>query len=101
MIIYNVTTHVDHSIHETWLAWMKETHIPEVMQTKCFTKYQLVKLLEADETEGVTYAAQYYADSKADYNRFIELHATALRQSIIEKWGDKIVAFRSLMQVVH
>lgn len=101
MIIYNVTTHVDHSIHEAWLAWMKETHIPEVMQTKCFTKYQLVKLLETDETEGVTYAAQYYAESKTDYNKYIELHATALRKTIIEKWGDKIVAFRSLMQVVH
>ena len=101
MIIYNVTTHVGHSIHEAWLAWMKETHIPEVIQTRCFTKFQLVKLMEADETEGVTYAVQYYAESKADYNRYLELHAPVLRKKVIEKWGDKIVSFRSLMQVVH
>jgi len=101
MIIYNVTTHIEHSIHEAWLAWMKETHLPEVMQTGCFVKFQLVKIMDTDETEGVTYAAQYYAESKAAYNRYIELYAPALRQSGIDKWGNKIIAFRSLMEVVH
>lgn len=101
MIIYNVTAHIDHSIHKAWLDWMKEVHLPEVMHTGCFTKYQLAKLMETDETEGVTYTVQYYAESKADYNRYIELYAPAFRNTIIEKWSDKIVFFRSLMQVVH
>jgi hypothetical protein len=101
MIIYNVTTHIDHSVHEAWLTWMKEIHIPEVMQRGCFTKFQMTRMLEVDETEGATYTIQYYAESKADYNRFIELHAPALRQSIMDKWGDKTLSFRSIMQVVH
>ncbi|QEC67590.1 DUF4286 family protein [Panacibacter ginsenosidivorans] len=101
MIIYNVTTHVNHTIHEAWLTWMKQIHIPEVMQTKCFIKFQMIRMLEVDETEGATYAVQYYAESKADYNRYIELYAPAFRQSILEKWGNKIIAFRSLMDVVH
>ena len=101
MIIYNVTTHVAEAIRQDWLAWMKETHIPEVMHTGCFSKYQLVQLMEVDETEGPTYAVQYYAESKADYNRYIALHAPALRQAGIDKWGDKTISFRSLMQIVH
>jgi hypothetical protein len=101
MIIYNVTTHIDHSIHEAWLTWVKEIHIPEVMQTKCFTKFQMIRMLEVDEMEGVTYAIQYYAESKADYNRYMELYAPAFQKSIMETWGDKTIAFRSLMQVVH
>jgi hypothetical protein len=101
MIIYNITTHVEHSIHEAWLTWMKEIHIPEVMQTKCFTKFQMIRMLEVDETEGPTYAIQYYAENKADYSRYMELYAPAFRKSIIEIWDDKIIAFRSLMQVVH
>lgn len=101
MIIYNVTTHVEHSVHDAWVKWMQEEHIPEVMKTGCFAKYQFVKLLEADETEGATYAVQYYAESKAAYNRYLSIYAAKLRQTVTEKWGDKTVGFRSLMQVVH
>jgi Domain of unknown function (DUF4286) len=101
MFIYNVTIQVDWSIHEAWLQWMTDVHIPEVMNTNCFTKYQFVRLLETDEAEGATYAVQYYAESKANYNRYIELYAPALQEKGNELWNDKWFAFRSLMQLVH
>ena len=101
MIIYNVTTHVDNSIHNEWLTWMKETHIPQMMQTGCFTKFQMVRMMEADETEGPTYATQYYAESKADYERYIAMYAALQRKASIDMWGDKTISFRSLMQIVH
>ncbi|MFX8523750.1 DUF4286 family protein, partial [Acinetobacter baumannii] len=74
---------------------------PEVMATGCFTKYHFAKVLETDETEGMTYTVQYFAESKADYNRYIELHATALRADAQKSWGDKTIGFRSLMQFVN
>jgi len=101
MLIYNVTIQLDHSIHELWVEWMKTKHIPEVMATGCFTHHQFVRILETDETEGVTYATQYFAESKADYNRYIELHAPALREDSLRTWGNKFIGFRSIMQVVH
>ncbi|MGQ3086877.1 DUF4286 family protein, partial [Flavobacterium sp.] len=30
MIIYNVTINIDDSVHDKWLTWMMEKHIPEV-----------------------------------------------------------------------
>jgi Domain of unknown function (DUF4286) len=99
--IYNVTIHLQHTIHQNWLAWMQDEHIPKVMATGCFTKHQFVRLLDTDETEGVTYAVQYYASSKADYNRYIEVYASNLRQESLDKWGNQFVGFRSLMQVVN
>ncbi|HEY1022825.1 MAG TPA: DUF4286 family protein, partial [Flavisolibacter sp.] len=65
MIIYNVTIKVDASIADAWLAWLLEEHIPEVMQTGCFSDKKVVRLLEVDESEGPTYAIQYSAESKA------------------------------------
>lgn len=100
MFIYNVTLKVDNSIHADWLDWMTQVHIPEVMATGCFEKYQFVRLLEVDEAEGPTYAAQYYAVSKAQYNRYIEMYAQKLRQEGFDKWGNRFIAFRTLMEVV-
>ena len=101
MIIYNVTTKVEHSIHEAWVAWMKAKHIPDVIGTGCFIKFQFVQVLETDEIDGFTYATQYYAASKEDYERYINQFAAAMRQDAMNTWGNKFAGFRSLMQVVH
>jgi hypothetical protein len=101
MFIYNVTIKIDWAIQEAWVQWMKQEHMPEVVKTGCFTGSQLVRLLDTDEKDGPTYAAQYFAESKPDYNRYIEIHAAILRQKAFDKWGDRFIAFRSLMQVVE
>ena len=49
MYIYNVTIKLEHSIHEEWVRWMKEKHIPEVMKTACFTDYKFVRLLDIED----------------------------------------------------
>lgn len=101
MFIYNVTTKVSPHIHEDWVRWMKEEHIPAVMQSGCFTEYCFVKLLETDESEGPTYATQYFAATRDDYERYIAQHATALRQDAMDRWGNHFVGFRTLMQIVN
>ena len=101
MIIYNVTSKVDHSIAEDWLVWLQAEHIPEVIATGCFTHARVLRLLEVDETDGLTYAVQYQAESKALYNRYIREYSAELRKKGTEKWGEKFIAFRSVMEIVH
>lgn len=101
MIIYNVTIKVEHSIAAAWLTWLKEEHIPDIIATGCFTHATILHLLEADDTEGITYAVQYHAESKALYNRYIEQFSDEMRKKGIDKWGTKFIAFRSVMQLVH
>ena len=68
MIVYNVTIKISHSIHHDWLQWLKEEHIPDVINTGCFTHAVILRLMEVDDTEGPTYAVQYFAESKGLYN---------------------------------
>jgi hypothetical protein len=101
MIVYNVTVKVEWSIAEAWLQWLKEEHIPDIIGTGCFTHASILRLIETDDTEGPSYAVQYFAESKALYNRYIENHSTAMRRSGLDKWGGKFIAFRSVLQVVN
>lgn len=101
MLIYNVTTKINWRIHEDWVKWMKEKHIPDVMNSGCFTETRFVRLLETDETEGPTYAAQFHAESIGEYNRYLEAFAPLLRKDVLANWGDNFISFRSLMEVVH
>lgn len=101
MIIYNVTVKAEHSIATKWLAWLKEEHIPEIIGTGCFTHATILHLLETDESDGITYAVQYHAESKALYNRYIEKFSEVMRKKATGKWGNQFVVFRSVMEVVH
>lgn len=101
MLIYNVTIQVNWSIHEAWVKWMKEKHIPDVMKSGCFTDYRFVRLLETDDTDGPTYAAQYFASTRNNYDHYIELYAPLLRKDASDNWGNNFIGFRSLMEVVH
>jgi hypothetical protein len=99
-IIYNVTIKVESTIAELWLQWLKNEHIPDIMKTNCFYEYRILRLLEVDDTEGPTFAIQYMAESKADYNRYIEKHAEGMRKKSYERWGERFIAFRSVMTLV-
>ena len=100
-IIYNVTIKVESTIADAWLQWLLNEYIPSIMQTKCFVDYKVVRLLEVDDSEGPTYAIQYYAESKADYNRYIEIYAAKMRRLSFDTWGERFIAFRSVMEVVQ
>jgi len=101
MIIYNVTVKVVHTIAKDWLSWLKEEHIPDIIHTGCFSHATILRLLETEDTDGITYAIQYHAESKALYNRYIEIFAEEMRKKGFEKWGDKFIAFRTVMEVVN
>jgi hypothetical protein len=100
MIIYNVTIKADHSIAAEWLDWMKKEHIPDVIATGCFTQARIFHLFEADDEEGITYVVQYHADSLYSYNQYITEFADEIRKRGIDKWGNKFIAFRTVMRVV-
>lgn len=101
MIVYNVTTKVNHAIAAEWLAWLKAEHIPDLVNTGCFTHAVILHLVEADDEEGITYAVQYHAESRALYNRYMDKYATDMRQKALDKWGNGFIAYRTLMHLVN
>ena len=80
---------------------MQTENMPVLFRTNCFFCYQLLKLHEQDEEEGPTYIAQYFAESKALYNRYMEVYADAIREDYLDKWGNNFIAFRTLLEVIE
>ncbi len=100
MIIYNITIKAHHAVAEEWVKWMKGTHMPEVLQTGLFTDSRLCRLLGHDEEDGATFVVQYFCDSMENYDNYVSRHAPALGGKMIEKFGDKVIAFRTVMEVI-
>ncbi len=98
MILYNVTVNIDQDVEEEWLSWMKESHIPKVMATGLFFDNKIYRLLKEDEAS--TYSFKYFAKSLDDLNQYFDNHAAGLVKEHLDKYKDKHVAFRTVLESV-
>jgi Domain of unknown function (DUF4286) len=100
MIIYNVTIKIDLGLHDVWLNWMKEDHIPRIMATGCFTGYKMFRILEENTTDGISYCVQYSANEIADYFNYKANFAEAIGRDLSEFFPGKFHVFRTLLKEV-
>lgn len=98
MIIYNVTVKIDKTLSADWVSWMKSKHIPDVLATGIFTDYRLCRIFEDEEDGGETFATQYFCNNLIDFQRYQKEFAPALQQEHMERYRDRYVAFRTLME---
>jgi len=101
MFIYNITSKVSWQIQDKWVKWMLAEHISAILETGLFQKYQLVRLQDVDDIDGPTFAVQYYLDSKKNYDHYIQQHAAFFRQQAAAKWGEEVISFQTLMEVIN
>jgi hypothetical protein len=99
MIIYNVTVSVDNEIADDWLHWMRTEHIPDVMATGMFIENRLLRVVTG-ENSGVTFAVQYTCDSHEVLENYQTVFAPALQQHHIARYGDKAIAFRTVLEIL-
>lgn len=94
MYIYNVTANVEESVHQEWLKWMKEVHIPDVMASNMFLGNSMFEVL-VDHEQGHTYSIQYEYKDLETFKLYQQVFAPKLQAEHKEKFGGKVLAFRT------
>lgn len=100
MILYNVTVSIDNTVADEWLQWMKEVHIPEVMETGYFLANQICRVMEDEDTGGTTYAVQYTCRSVKDLQEYQREYSPALQQKVNDRYAGRYAAFRTMLEIV-
>lgn len=99
MYIYNVTVNIDDDVHDEWLKWMLETHIPEVLETGMFLSNRFCRVM-VDEETGTTYSIQYLVNDLESLQLYQQLYAPKLQEEHARKFANKYVAFRTVLEVL-
>jgi hypothetical protein len=100
MLLYNVTVGIDKDVETEWLQWMKEIHIPDVMNTGMFVSSRIYKVLHDQEDGTISYSIQYFAESIDHVQQYLEVYAPTLIDEHRRKFANKHVAFRTLLEEV-
>jgi len=94
MIIYNVTCSVDKDIAEEWISWMKDKHIPGLLDAGLFESYRILKVLNHEDGDSFSYAVQYYSESIEGIQKY------HLNDEIQQRYGDRVLIYATLLKEV-
>ncbi|HET8735096.1 MAG TPA: DUF4286 family protein [Pricia sp.] len=100
MLIYNVTTNIEAAVHDEWLQWMQESHIPDVLATGKFLKAKMSRVLVEGEMGGLTYSVQFTTVDRETLQKYYEHDALRLRQEAERLFPNQSVSFRTELEVI-
>ena len=97
--IYNVTVVVNPVVEERWLKWMREEHIPNVMETGLFSSFLFTQVFPEQEQDHPSYSIQYRAADLESIKLYMQMYADELRAKSAKAWGEHALAFRTVLEV--
>jgi len=103
MILYNVTINVEDALHDEWLDWMVNVHMPRVMNTGMFSGNKIFRIISRlPEETGTTYSIQYFTNSIEDFEIYRTVYAPVLQQETLDRFGTENLpmAFRTVLEEV-
>ena len=101
MLIYNVTINIDESIHDEWLIWMRDKHIPDMLKTGKFSHAKMVRVLVEEDSGGGTYSIQYTTKDRKTLESYYKHDAERLRGEAQKLFPNKFVSFRTELEVIN
>ncbi|MGE6218812.1 DUF4286 family protein [Nubsella zeaxanthinifaciens] len=99
MLLFNVTVIIEENSAADFLAWMKQSHIPQLMDTDCFVSHRFLQIKDSPN-EGLSYCVQFIAENEASHQRFLDLHEQAFIAEMYNRYPKKLVTFSTLMEFV-
>jgi len=97
MILYNTTFVVEDSVHEEWFTWLKETHIKDYLDSKCFLGARLGKITSHEEAGMQTYSLQLFVSDDLTLDQFKNNFLADIQQKSLQKFATKVLSFTSEM----
>lgn len=96
MFVYRVDITIDAGIKTEWEQWMKNIHIPDVLNCDVFTKHQF--FIGFVENDKISYTILYYCTSMDTLNRYLNSIAPALQREHSDKFEGHFTAKRAILR---
>lgn len=101
MIIYNTTYHVDNSIVNTFIGWIKTYYAPNAIKSGALKnpRFSLIMVQEDGENHK-SYSLQFEVNSVDLLQDWYSANGRALVAELESKFAQKVVGFTTIMSVV-
>jgi hypothetical protein len=100
MIIINTTFHVEDTIKNEFVEWLRNTYKPRAMASGIFTSPSLSAIL-ADHGDGASaYAYQMQTPTLKQAIEWHDNQGDQLRREMSERWGQRALFFTTYLETI-
>lgn len=102
MLVLNTTYHTDAGEEQLFLTWLTQYVLPEEEKLALLKRPRICRVLsQADGDEGATLCLQFEAADSAVLHRWWQVQARKRDEEMRRIFGEKVVGFSTLMEVVE
>jgi hypothetical protein len=98
VVTYLVQISIDPDIADEWTAWMKGTHIPDVMNTGVFLSSSICRCVDPAESDGrLNFAVVYECDSLEQLEEYRKTVAPGIQAQHTQRYAGRFSAKRAVL----
>ncbi len=100
MLIFNTTFHIEDSIHDECLTYLKQVYIPQSLQGGLLEQALLARVQAVHEESGTSYAVQFKTKDVDALNEWAATVGGRIQKELTRKFGNKISGFSTLLEEI-
>ncbi|WP_321517982.1 DUF4286 family protein [uncultured Bacteroides sp.] len=101
MLVYNTTYNIDEEVLSNFLIWLHEVYVPEVEKNGILVKPRLLRVLSHRDENTECFSLQWEVESSALLHRWHLEIGGKLNNELLKMFGNKVVGFPTLLEVME
>jgi hypothetical protein len=101
MLIFNITFLVSDKVHGSWLKWVREEHIPFMLNSTYFTQPQVARIITSDKEDGTSFSVQFHINDMRTLKKWNQEYSNVFQQNCSQNFGTEVLFFTTVLEIVE
>lgn len=101
MLIFNITFLVSDEVHNSWLQWVREEHIPFMLDSTYFTQPQVARIITSDKEDGTSFSVQFHVNDMRTLKQWNQQYSEVFQQNCSQNFGSEVLFFTTVLEMVE
>lgn len=101
MLIFNTTFVVSDKMHDKWMKWVREQHLPFMLESDILSKPQIAKIMGVEEQDGTSYSVQFHVKDMNDLEKWHVQYAQKFELQFSQKFGSEVLFFATVLEIIE
>jgi hypothetical protein len=101
MLIFNTTYLVSDKSRSAWLTWVKEQHIPFMLDSTYFSNPQVARVITSAEQEGTSFTVQFHVNDMRMLKQWNQKFNAIFKENCSGQFGSEVVFFTTVLDLIE
>lgn len=101
MLIFNTTYLVSDKAHGSWLKWIREQHIPFMLDSTYFSLPQVARVITSAEQEGTSFSVQFRVNDMRTLKQWNQEFSAIFKEGCAREFGTEVAFFTTVLELVE